>query len=230
MKNCNEMVSSLFERREQYITEKKRKRKVFTRTAVCCICFVLILGFGMWENGWLSTSVPLKDSTIIDKKDYNDTSDDTNQPTNTEISNETQSQGNSVSKEERGQDSFIEWQGKVISNYSASSAASYDTPDNNSFHKSTPLKSAIEEYGDTARYMVVVDIFEDNEIITSQSILEAEMMRLVEIGYEAHIEVNNLGTEPIYYFCIQATKEQLENFDCNENYGYMFFGRSERIE
>lgn len=53
MKNCNEMVNSLLERREQYETEKKQKRKMLTRTLtpICCFCLVVIFGFVAWQGG-----------------------------------------------------------------------------------------------------------------------------------------------------------------------------------
>ena len=53
MKNCDEMVNSLLERREQYVAEQKRKKKVLTRTviSICCMCLVILLGFGMWQKG-----------------------------------------------------------------------------------------------------------------------------------------------------------------------------------
>lgn len=59
MKNCDEMVSSLFERREQYITEQKRKRKVIIRTttSMCCVCLVALLGFGIWQSDMLTDKV-----------------------------------------------------------------------------------------------------------------------------------------------------------------------------
>lgn len=60
MKSCDEMVNSLLERREQYVTEQKRKRKIITRTAtsMCCVCLVALLGFGMWRGRMLNTVVP----------------------------------------------------------------------------------------------------------------------------------------------------------------------------
>lgn len=53
MKNCNEMVNSLLERREQYETEKRNRRKMLTRTItpLCCMCLVALLGFGAWRGG-----------------------------------------------------------------------------------------------------------------------------------------------------------------------------------
>lgn len=60
MKNCNEMVNSLLERREQHVAEQKRKRTVITRTvtSMCCVCLVALLGFGMWQGGMFNTTPP----------------------------------------------------------------------------------------------------------------------------------------------------------------------------
>lgn len=57
MKNCDEMVNSLLERRAQYDAEQKRKRKVLTRTvtSMCCVCLVALLGFGMWQGGMFTS-------------------------------------------------------------------------------------------------------------------------------------------------------------------------------
>lgn len=53
MKNCDEMVNSLLERREQYITEQKRKRKILARTitSMCCVCLAALLGLSVWQGG-----------------------------------------------------------------------------------------------------------------------------------------------------------------------------------
>jgi len=235
MKNCDEMVNNLFERREQYVAEQKRKRKIITLMAssVCCLCLVSLMGVGVWQSGWFNVEpqVSLNDSTIIGEKDYIDPVDNTKPQVNGDVSNVVLPQSdNPTFSGESGQDSLIEWQGKIILDYDVGIAASYATPDNNNFGISIPLRSAIEEYGDAARYMVVVDIFKDKEqVSTDKSLLEAEMMRLEKLGYNVIIEVNDLDTEPIYYLEIQASKEQLENFACNEDYGYFFFGRSERM-
>lgn len=66
MKNCDEMVNSLLERREKYATEQKRKRTMLTRTATSmfCLCLVALLGFGMWQGGIFNTTPP--DQTVED--------------------------------------------------------------------------------------------------------------------------------------------------------------------
>ncbi len=52
MKNCDEMVRSLIERRDQYAIEQKRKKTkiVGTLSSLCCVCLVVLAGFGVWMN------------------------------------------------------------------------------------------------------------------------------------------------------------------------------------
>lgn len=63
MKNCDEMVNSLFERRKQYAAEQKRKRRMLARavTPVCCFAFAALLSLGMWQSGRLE---PPSDPTV----------------------------------------------------------------------------------------------------------------------------------------------------------------------
>lgn len=66
MKNRDEMVNSLFERRECYNAEQKKKRTMLARTAasLCCVCLVTLLGFGIWHSGVFSNTPP--DKTAAD--------------------------------------------------------------------------------------------------------------------------------------------------------------------
>ena len=66
MKNSEEMVNSLLERREQYNAEQKRKRSIITRTvtSMCCVCLIALFGFGMWQGGMFNTTPP--DQTVED--------------------------------------------------------------------------------------------------------------------------------------------------------------------
>lgn len=52
MKNSDEMINDLFERRTQYAAKQKQKKKilVYTSTSFCCFCLVALLGFGVWNN------------------------------------------------------------------------------------------------------------------------------------------------------------------------------------
>ena len=53
MKNSNEMFNSLLERRDRYIAEQRRRRKAVVRavTPVCCFCFAVMIGVGIWRFG-----------------------------------------------------------------------------------------------------------------------------------------------------------------------------------
>ena len=74
MKNYDEVTSDLLKRRDRYVVEQKRKRKIFmgVATSLCCCCLVALLGFGMWHSGMFDSepAITLGDSTIIGEKDY----------------------------------------------------------------------------------------------------------------------------------------------------------------
>lgn len=87
MKNCDEMVNSLLERRDRYDAEKKRKKTIVTSTvtSVCCVCLVALLGVGMWKGGVLK--MPLSEQTpgISEKSqnnNYNNIADSNEQNDN----------------------------------------------------------------------------------------------------------------------------------------------------
>ena len=97
MKNTDEMVNSLLERRKYYEAEQKRKRNIITRTmtSMCCLCIVELLGFGVWQTGLFNTipSVILdgnqlssqgKDRPNETKPNGNETVEQTGNPNNTE--------------------------------------------------------------------------------------------------------------------------------------------------
>ena len=57
MKTSEEMVRDLFDRRERYVTEKKRKRKAALRVAVpaAACCLAAAVGVGVWLGGGTGT-------------------------------------------------------------------------------------------------------------------------------------------------------------------------------
>lgn len=60
MKNSNEMVNSLFERREQYVAEQSKKRKNIMRitSVACSFLLVALMGVGIWQSPWLKQVTP----------------------------------------------------------------------------------------------------------------------------------------------------------------------------
>lgn len=51
MKNCDEMVNSLLERRDRYTAEQEKRRKILTRTvtSACCACLAVLAGFCVYK-------------------------------------------------------------------------------------------------------------------------------------------------------------------------------------
>ena len=82
MKNYNETINSVFDRINRYEIDKKRKRKVVTRTVTSLFCFLIaLLGIGVWQSGLIDTTPP----TVLDKEKNNSSNSsqqDTNKPTN----------------------------------------------------------------------------------------------------------------------------------------------------
>ena len=59
------MIKDLFDRRDQYIDDKKRKRAVRMRILipVCAVCCVALIGFGVWKSGVLRKTTGAKNNT-----------------------------------------------------------------------------------------------------------------------------------------------------------------------
>ena len=88
MKNYDETISTVFERIDQYKTEKLRKRKIITRIAIPAfsVCLAVAIGIFAVKGDAFKSKPPvtLDDSTVIGEKDYiepdelNNNSNDTN--------------------------------------------------------------------------------------------------------------------------------------------------------
>ncbi len=74
MKTYNEVANSVFKRREQYEMKKKQKIKmiVCTFTSICCVCLVVLLGFGAWQSDIFGERQiqTVDDSVIPGEKDW----------------------------------------------------------------------------------------------------------------------------------------------------------------
>lgn len=248
MKNCDEMVNSLLERRNRYDTEQKRKRKVITRTAssMCCVCLVALLGFGVWKSGLFDTTprVTLDYSTNIGEKDDISTdkpNDNTQKNTNnqsSEIVNNNSSDDSSATANGNvahlpNNDSPDVSEKTMISSFNVNGipSASYATPENGKFYFSIPLREAMNEYEDSVMYRVVVDVFNNKEQLSSDSSqVQDECERLSNIGYVVSYETVFDGETYHYYFTLHATYDGLKEFVANESYGYFMFLYDERVE
>ena len=201
MKNCEEMVKSLCERRDSYVAEQKRKRKVITRAvaSVCCFSLVALLGFGLWQGGMFDTTPSATINNSISTNEKDDVVPSINEK-------------NDVVPNEKATISGFDVAGEV--------SPSYATPKNSECCFSMSLQGAMNEYGDEVLYRVVIDVFENDEPLTDSSKMQAECDRLANLGYDA-----SNGN----YFTMTATYEELVDFVANENYGYFMFLYDERV-
>lgn len=68
MKNYNEIANDIFERREQYIAEKRKRKKGIVRitSAVCSFVLVALLGVGIWQSDYFNRIIsPGTDNPVV---------------------------------------------------------------------------------------------------------------------------------------------------------------------
>ena len=80
MKSSDEMINSLYERRDNYISERKAKNKTIAKTvsAVFSVCLVALIGVGVFGLGWFRPAETAKTAGEADVTDiivYNGTTD-----------------------------------------------------------------------------------------------------------------------------------------------------------
>lgn len=111
---------------------------------------------------------------------------------------------------------------EMISSYPEDAIYCYAAPGNGEVFCSAPLTHAMEEYGDTVRYRVLVELFHDgNEIDAADGEAKLAMEHAIELGYTVAWEKYDDGEEVKCYYMLHATKEQLTGFDAGEEYGYI---------
>lgn len=64
MKNCDEMVNSLLERRDKYVAQQRKRTATLigVSASLCCVCLAALLGFGMWQVGVFDVLPPNESS------------------------------------------------------------------------------------------------------------------------------------------------------------------------
>ena len=80
----------------------------------------------------------------------------------------------------------------------------------------------MEEYKDTANYLVIADIFSEDGQIFNYDELAAEAKRLYDNGYTAAVETVNAQGDAYSYISLNVTYEQLQHFVVRSDYAYAF--------
>lgn len=118
----------------------------------------------------------------------------------------------------------------MIASWPTDYEACYAAPKNGEAFFSLPLQEATDEYGDGARYRVIVDLFRDEQPLPADGEASAaERERLAALGYGVAYEtITGEGERTRSYFTLHATYGQLADFPANGEYGYMLFLYGER--
>ena len=113
---------------------------------------------------------------------------------------------------------------RLIRSYPVMAEYCYKGADNGECFRSVPLSDAMDEYGDSVHYYLLVHLFRDGHLITDSAELRAESERLFAAGYTPAIETVN-GTETV--FTLNATYDQILNFPVESDHGYFLYLRDE---
>lgn len=82
------------------------------------------------------------------------------------------------------------------------------------------LYLAMEDYKDTANYLVIADVFSENGQVFNYDDLTAEAARLSNNGYTAAVETVNNQSGSYYFISLNVTYEQLQSFVAKSDYAY----------
>lgn len=82
------------------------------------------------------------------------------------------------------------------------------------------LYLAMEDYKDTANYLVIADVFSENGQVFNYDDLAAEAARLSNNGYTAAVETVNNQSGSYYFISLNVTYEQLQSFVARSDYAY----------
>lgn len=76
MRNYDELTDNLLKRRDYYVVEQKKKKTLVINvvTSMCCLCFVALLGFGVWHGGMVEIAPDTSGGSIIINNSDNDNS------------------------------------------------------------------------------------------------------------------------------------------------------------
>ena len=94
---------------------------------------------------------------------------------------------------------------------------------------SVPLQNAMSAYGDTVRYRVIVEFFQDGVQIDSRgAAAEKETDRLSSEGYTVALETFWDGIQETVWFTLHAEYDQLISFSPSPDLGYLILLYDER--
>lgn len=216
MKSCNEVVDELFNRRNTYLKAKRKKIKI--ASSLFCLCFATLIGVGIFKE-------QLRPKNTVDLPKENTTQ---TQPINSDITSQITSESNAVNAPFMGLNDDDGTQRRyvtVISSFGSENTEKYKCPSKGDKLLTQPLSDAIEHYGDTVVYNVIIEPlktvseFDRGPVVTADE-LKAEYERLAALDYTVVYETINDGERVYNRLACHAKKGQLINFQASDDYGY----------
>ncbi len=208
MKNYNEVVDSLFQRRDEYCDARKKKMKNFRQVAFgfACVCFTTLLIIGVLKDG------------VFDSNQNNETG-------KSGFSDKMKSSNNPISLPE------VTVLNQTIKMY-PEFEPSYQAPNAGEYFCHMEVMEARKHHIDAdVCFLLAMNIFtyEGEETNLSGDELYLEYQRMIDNGYalyeSSYWEYQGSDGQKVEIPIIvgRFTESQLQDFNVNPKYGYAFY-------
>ena len=117
----------------------------------------------------------------------------------------------------------------LIRSYPSYAEYCYKAPPDGTCALTVPLSAAMEEYGDTANYLLVLHLFSNQTRMFDTADLTAEAERLYQLGYTTAIETCQTQEGTATFLSLNVTYEQIRNFPTEENRSYFLLLYDEAV-
>ena len=233
MKQCEEMIRDVHRRIEAYEAEKKRRRRKKVKlTAAALPVSALAAAAGLRYGRMFSAPVLYSGDASADIEILAETDSGLPEESQTEI---TRMPDIAVSTEDSSaeHDVFLQTGDvpsqsiRLIRSYPAPGEYCYAAPANGQCACTVPLRQAMEEYGGSAHYLLVLHLFADQSQMNDIAALTAESERLYQLGYTPAIETVATQEETVQILTLNATYDQIENFPAEDDRSYFLLLRDE---
>ena len=195
---------------EEALADKPKRTRPWVRwaAAVACVCIVAVGALALRSNGGTAITAPDPGNTA-------------NKP----IESDVQQEPVEASEPVMGPDGDSE-PGVIVPMIEAFGQSTWSEDmavANGGCVFSDSLTAAMENYGDSVRYRVMVEFFRDGvQIDAGDELARRECDRLVDAGYLVALETCRDGAVENRLFTIHATAEQLRNYPLDGALGYHF--------
>ncbi|MCQ2484848.1 MAG: hypothetical protein MJ168_05890 [Clostridia bacterium] len=234
MKDYNQIASELLERRDEFVTEQRRKRRNTIKAGTSVICVVAVaIGVGLWKKNDIKKpevqggAVTQIYTEIVEPQTKGEDNTKVDSPTKGE--NGTTVTEKTEKKKIDGTDTTEEISylvKKIITNYPTSGDACYVAPRNGMQFSSREVEAALKdakERNQKVTLLVSIDIFKDSDKVDDAT---EEYNRLSLLGYHFYTipvwEYEGEDARKVYRQEIVTllTSDMIENFSINPEYGY----------